>query len=100
MTGARHVGLSVTDVDRAVWWCTRRLGLGFQEWPAEMTGPRTNFLYDIMEANQGGGRLLVHPETGLCLGLTPATVPGVVAGLPAAALDRLRRGDFATYGNS
>lgn len=76
MTGARHVGLSVTDVDRAVWWCTTRLGLGFQEWPAEMTGPRTNFLYDIMEANQGGGRLLVHPETGLCLGLTPATVPG------------------------
>lgn len=53
MTGARHVGLSVTDVDRAVWWCTTRLGLGFQEWPTEMTGPRTNFLYDIMEANQG-----------------------------------------------
>lgn len=26
--------------------------------------------------------------------------PGVVAGLPVAALDRLRRGDFATYGHS
>jgi catechol 2,3-dioxygenase-like lactoylglutathione lyase family enzyme len=29
-----------------------------------------------LRPGDGGGRLLVHPETGLCLGLTPATVPG------------------------
>lgn len=76
ITGApRNIGLNVTDVEHAVSWYTSTLGLGFQERPTtEEFSP--NYLYDLKEANRGGGRLLSHPHTGQHLSLMPATEPG------------------------
>ncbi|MCP6330056.1 hypothetical protein NL460_28375, partial [Klebsiella pneumoniae] len=64
ITGARHIGLNVTDLDYAVSWYTSTLGVGFQEWPNGHVETTKNLSYDVMVANEGGGRLLAHPTTG------------------------------------